>query len=432
MDEKIRPASRIRGRIQVPGDKSISHRALMLGSMAEGEVSVSNLSTAADCASTGTCLRDLGIEIERQDRTKVLVKGRGAFGFQEPSGVLDAQNSGTTIRLLCGLLAGQNFYSVITGDGSLRRRPMGRVIEPLSRMGARIFARDGSTKPPITILGSELEPIEYTLPVASAQVKSAILFAGLLCHGETMVREKLPTRDHTERMLKYLGADIEMSSGEIILRGGTKLLAKDIFVPADVSSAAYFILAAVLTGDSRLVVEDVGLNPERMGFINTLKNMGAEIKVEDVREKNGEPLGSIEGHSSELRAIEVSPEMIPSMVDEIPALALAGTQAMGRTIIRGAGELRFKESDRLRSIAIQLKKLGAKVTEKEDGLEIEGPTKLAGTVCETYGDHRLVMTLAVAGLIARGTTTLRDAEVAGVSFPDFFERLAQLTGEEYG
>ncbi len=268
MDKRINPTSKIEGKVQVPGDKSISHRALILGSMTQGEVLISNLSTADDCASSIGCLRDLGIEIEKQDHTQVLVKGRGVFGFREPSLVLDAQNSGTTLRLLCGLLSGQSFYSVITGDGSLLKRPMRRVIEPLRRMGAKIFARDGDRKPPITIVGNELMSIEYTLPVASAQVKSAILIAGLLCRGETKVEENIRTRDHTERMLRYLGADINTSPDEIVLKGGRGLTAKDIFVPGDISSAIYFILAGILLGDSWVKIEDVGTNPTRMCFID--------------------------------------------------------------------------------------------------------------------------------------------------------------------
>ncbi|MFQ6002384.1 MAG: 3-phosphoshikimate 1-carboxyvinyltransferase [Candidatus Zixiibacteriota bacterium] len=431
MDKKITPVSKIEGKVQVPGDKSISHRALILGAMTQGEVLISNLSTADDCAASIGCLRDLGIEIEKQSHAQFLVKGQGIYGFREPSLVLDAQNSGTTLRLLCGLLAGQPFYSVITGDGSLRKRPMRRVIEPLRRMGAKILGRDGDTKPPITIVGGELLPIEYTLPVASAQVKSAILIAGLFCQGETKVEEKIPTRDHTERMLRYLGADIKTSPDVIVVKGGKELRASDIFVPGDISSAIYFILAAILLKNSWVKIENVGQNPTRMGFIEALKKMGADIRIGNVKTKNEEPYADLEARSSELKAIEVSPEMIPSMIDEIPALALAATQAKGKTIIHGAGELRFKESDRLKTMATELKKLGAWVKEKEDGLEIIGPIKLAGATCHTYGDHRLVMTLAVAGLMAQGVTLIKDAEVVAVSFPGFFERLALLTGEKY-
>jgi 3-phosphoshikimate 1-carboxyvinyltransferase len=431
MDKTIRPVSGMQGKVEVPGDKSISHRALILGAMTEGELSISNLSAAEDCVSTVRCLRDLGIEIEKQNRAHSLVKGQGLFGFSEPSSVLDARNSGTTIRLLCGLLAGQSFYSVITGDHSLRNRPMKRVIGPLRRMGARVFARNGDTKPPLTIVGNRLDPIEYTLPVASAQVKSAILIAGLFCQGETKVIEKTPTRDHTERMLRHLGAETETSQDAVIVRGKRALTAKDILVPGDISSATYFILAAILLQDSWVKIENVGTNPTRMGFIEVLKEMGADITVSSMRIENEEPVGRIEARSSELKAIEVTPDMIPSMVDEIPALALAATQAKGKTVIRGAGELRFKESDRLKSTATQLGKLGAKVKEKEDGLEIKGPTKLAGTTCETYGDHRLVMTLSVAGLLAKGASIIKGAEAATVSFPDFFERLTLLTGEKY-
>ena len=427
MDKKISPVSKIEGRICLPGDKSISHRALILGAMTPGEVTISNLSTADDCAATIGCLRDLGIEIEKQSFTHCLLRGQGLFGFQEPQSVLDAHNSGTTIRLLCGLLSGQSFYSVLTGDGSLRKRPMRRVIEPLRKMGAKIYARDGDTKPPITIIGNKLMPLEYALPVASAQVKSAILIAGLLCSGETILEEKITTRDHTERILTYLGADIRASGNAILLKGGKELVSKDISVPGDISSAAYLILASVLLEDSQVTIENVGLNPSRMGFIDALKRMGADIKLSNLQMQNKEPSGEIEARSSELSGIEVSPEMIPSMIDELPALALAATQAEGKTVIKGAGELRFKESDRLRNIALELNRLGAKIKEKEDGLEIDGPVKLLGTTCLSYGDHRMVMTLSMAGLIAQGQTVIQDAESVTVSFPGFFDILENLT-----
>jgi 3-phosphoshikimate 1-carboxyvinyltransferase len=429
MDEKIDSIPRIRGIIEVPGDKSISHRALILGAMARGRIPISNLSTGGDCTSSITCLRSLGVAIEKQGQTEFSVEGRGIFGFREPPTVLDAGNSGTTMRLLCGLLAGQSFHSVITGDDSLRQRPMRRVIRPLRQMGARISARDGGSTAPITIVGSSLTPIDYSMPVASAQVKSAILIAGLFCHGETTVREKVRSRDHTERMLRHMGADIRVADGTIVVKGGDELTTEGIFVPGDISSAAYFILAATLLRDSCLEIANVGLNPGRVGFIEALMHMGAEISTNNIRTQNEEPFGTIKVRSSALRATEVTPEMIPTMVDEVPALALAATQAVGKTSITGAGELRFKESDRLKNIATELNRLGGRVTEREDGLEIEGPTELAGTTCPTYGDHRLALTLAVAGLIAKGQTVLAGAEVVDISFPGFFQKLRQLRSD---
>ena len=427
MNKTITGACGFGGTAEAPGDKSISHRALILGAMAEGAVSIANLSPGKDCASSIACLRDLGVRIEAVGRMELNVEGCGISGLTEPSAVLDAGNSGTTMRLLCGLLARQSFYSVITGDRSLRNRPMRRVVDPLREMGARIFATDGDTHAPINIIGSPLSPIDYTLPVPSAQVKSAILIAGLDCEGETTVRENVRSRDHTERMLKHMGADISTTGGAVTLRGGSRLTGGSIFVPGDISSAAYFVLAALLVRDSRLEIANVGLNPTRLGFIEVLKRMGAEISVRDVRTENGEPVGTIEARSSALRAIEVTPDTVPSMVDEIPALALAATQAEGRTTIRGARELRFKESDRLRSTAIELTRVGARVTELEDGLEIEGPTGLTGAICSTYDDHRLALTLAVAGLIAKGETVIEDAEVVDISFPGFFEELGRLS-----
>jgi 3-phosphoshikimate 1-carboxyvinyltransferase len=431
MDSKFNPVAKIEGAIEVPGDKSISHRGLILGAMTEGESVISNLSTGRDCASSIDCLRSLGIEIDERDGSEVSVHGRGISGFRQPSQVLDAQNSGTTMRLLCGALAGQSFRSVITGDRSLRRRPMERIVEPLRRMGAEISASAGDTQAPIMIVGRRLSPMDYSVPVASAQVKSAILIAGLFCRGETVVREPVPTRDHTERLLEYLGADISISSGAIAIKGGTGLTARDIFVPGDVSSAIYFVLAAILLKDSCLRIVNVGLNPGRTGWIEALKQMGADIVIAGTGTRNHEPFGEIRARSSGLKAIEIGPEMVPSIIDEIPALALAATQADGRTVIRGAGELRFKESDRLRSIAVELKNLGARVVETEDGLEIEGPTRLTGTTCQAHGDHRMVMTLAVAALIARGPTVVEDAEAVDISFPGFLDRLSTLTGGQH-
>lgn len=429
MDEKIGGISRLRGALEVPGDKSVSHRALLLGAMARGTSRITNLSPGRDCASSVGCLRDLGVAIKKKGPREFTVEGRGMSGFEEPAAMLNAENSGTTMRLLCGLLAGQPFYSVITGDDSLRTRPMGRVIEPLRQMGARLFAREGNRKAPITIVGSPLRPIDYTMPVASAQVKSAILIAGLFCNGETTVREKVRSRDHTERMLRHLGADITVAGGTAALKGGRELGSGSIFVPGDISSAAYLILAATLVEDSCLEIPNVGLNPTRLGLVEALMRMGAEISTGNLRTENEEPVGTIEVRSSALRAIEVTPETIPSMVDEVPLLALAATQAAGKTSIRGAGELRFKESDRLKNIATELNRLGARVRELEDGLEIEGPTELRGATCQTYGDHRLALALGVAGLIAGGETVIRGAEVVDISFPGFFQQLGKLCGD---
>lgn len=425
MDKLIKPVSSLNGTIEVPGDKSISHRALIFGAMSSGDVCITNLSTAADCSSTADCLRSLGIEIINDSNVQTIVKGNGLFGFREPEGILDAGNSGTTMRLLSGLLAGQPFYSVLTGDDSLRNRPMGRIIAPLRLMGANINARENDRLPPITIVGAELNNISYQMPIASAQVKSAIMIGGLYCDGETVIIEKFQSRDHTERMLKYLGRNISSSNGKIVLRGG-KLNPNDIMVPGDISSAVFFIVAGLLTDNSTIEIKNVGLNETRTGFLNVLEKMGADIKVESSGINNEEPYGDIRVNSTKLKPIEVGAEKIPSMVDEIPLLALAATQADGTTVISGAQELRFKESDRLSGIASQLNRMGAKVIEKPDGLIIEGPTSLNGTTVDSFGDHRLAMALTIAGLIAKGDTIIQNAESVSISFPEYFDKLKQL------
>ncbi len=417
--------------MSVPGDKSISHRALMLGSICSGEVMITNLSSAEDCRSTLNCLRNLGVEIESLSPNNFMIRGRGLYGFTEPDKALDAGNSGTTIRLLCGLLAGQSFYSVISGDGSLHSRPMKRIIDPLRQMGASIFGRCGDTKPPLTVMGSKLNPIAYTLPVPSAQVKSAILMAGLYAGGETTVIENIPSRDHTERLMSYLDARIESDSGSIRISNGA-LTAREIQVPGDISSALYFIVAALLLENSRIRINDVGLNPTRIGAIDILQEMGADITVIEKGIRCGEPYGDIKASSSELHGMRISPKLIPSLIDEIPILALAATQASGTTIIEGAGELRFKESDRLRTTANGLSMLGADVTESTDGLTITGTTPLSGAMVDSDQDHRLAMTFTIAGLIAKGETIIRDSECIAISFPDFFDKLKVLVGNTDG
>jgi len=426
MDKQINSTSRIGGTIRVPGDKSISHRALILGAMCRGKAAIFNLSPAADCAATMACLRELGVVFDNRADGTVIVNGQGRFGFREPLGVLDAGNSGTTMRLLAGLLSGQPFFSVITGDRSLCGRPMRRIIDPLGRMGAQINARNNGAEPPLAITGGSLTPIEYTMPVASAQVKSAILIAGLLCEGATTVVEKTPSRDHTERMLRYLDAGIAVDDGSITVSGGD-LGAKEIIIPGDISSAFYILLAAALVGGPGVRVLNVGLNPTRLGGIAVLRKMGADIRVSEGGTCNGEPYGEIEAHRSKLYAVNITPEMIPCLVDEIPALALAATQAEGKTIFSGAQELRRKESDRLKGIADGLNRMGAAIIEKNDGLEINGPTPLQGATVASDHDHRLAMTLAIAGLIAGGETVIRDADSVAVSYPGFFEALDDIT-----
>ncbi|MCP4706423.1 MAG: 3-phosphoshikimate 1-carboxyvinyltransferase [candidate division Zixibacteria bacterium] len=428
MDKVISAVNRLEGTIDVPGDKSVSHRAVIFASMARGITTINNLSTAADCVSTISCLKKLGIKIEKRDDTVFDVDGKGRFGFSEPTGILDAGNSGTTIRLMSGLLAGQSFESEITGDDSLKKRPMKRIMDPLESMGAKIFSCDNNNQPPIRIIGKRLKPISYTMPVASAQVKTALMIAGLLCDGTTTIIEKYQSRDHTERMFKYLGAKILTSFPKIEIKGG-ELRPTDIFVPGDISSAIFFIVAALLVKNSNITLNKVGLNPTRLGSLTALKKMGADISIISDKTRNEEPLGSIKVSSSKLNAINITAKDIPSMIDEIPILALAATQAKGKTIISGAEELRFKESDRLKAITDDLKRLGASIVEKPDGLEIDGPTQLVGTEVESFGDHRLAMTMAIAGLIANGETKIYNFESVNISFPEFIKNLNLLIKE---
>ncbi|UCD16195.1 MAG: 3-phosphoshikimate 1-carboxyvinyltransferase [Candidatus Zixiibacteriota bacterium] len=426
MNRKIQPAAKLSGTIEVPGDKSISHRALILGSLCEGDVPISNLSSAADCAATVSCLRNLGINITAT-KDMTIVRGKGLHGFKESSDILDAQNSGTTMRLLTGLAAGQPFYSVLTGDNSLRRRPMKRVIAPLRQMGAHILARNNNNDPPITVLGGNLCSIYYSMPVASAQVKSAVLIAALYCADSTTVFEEFPTRDHTERMLDYFGADITLSQNEITV-AGSDLKPREIFVPGDISSAVYFVAAGILLPDSRIEIKNVGLNETRTGALDVLMEMGANVEIAKTGIRNGEPVGDIIAGYSRLRAVQIGLERIPSLVDEIPILALVATQAEGTTVISGAGELRFKESDRLAGIASQLRLMGASIRESPDGLEIDGKFPLSGAAVESFADHRLAMTLSIAGLIADGETVVRNAESVTISFPEFYDMLKLIGG----
>ena len=423
MDRIIHPGGKISGVVEVPGDKSITHRALIFGSLCEGEVLIENLSTADDCAATIDCLKALGVEMASSG-TNLIIRGKGLLGLQEPKDILDARNSGTTIRLLAGLAAGQPFHTILTGDDSLKSRPMKRVIDPLRQMGAVILARKGDTLAPITISGRKLNSINLTLPVASAQVKTAILLASLYSSGISTIVELIPTRDHSERMLRYLGAELTISGNTISLRSSS-LKARPIFVPGDISSAMFFIVAGLLLPESHLEIRSIGLNRTRMGALDVLTEMGADIEILERGIRNDEPYGDIKVRSTQLKGIRIGREQIPSLIDEIPILALAATQAQGKTVISGAEELRVKESDRLHGVASQLNKMGADITEVPDGLQINGNTALSGATVETFGDHRLEMTMAIAGLIARGETTIKDANAAKVSFPEFYEILKQ-------
>jgi len=422
----LEKASKLKGNIFVPGDKSISHRSLILGSIAQGETQISNFLNSLDCLKTLECMQALGVEIELGKNNSVRLKGKGLYGLQEPKDILDVGNSGTTIRLLTGLLSGQDFYSVLCGDASIRKRPMKRVVEPLRLMGADIWGRKDGQFVPLSVRGNKLNPLQYILPVASAQVKTALLLAGLYTKGETIIKEPLPARDHTERMLEIMQANIKISPPEIKLRGGRELKSIDIFIPGDISSAAYFIAAASILKGSQITIKQVGVNPTRTGIIEMLNKMGAKIDTLNYRVKSNEPQADLMIEHSKLQGVEIKKENIPFLIDELPLIAVVATQAQGKTVVSGAKELRVKETDRIKVIVSELKKMGADIKEKEDGFIVEGPTKLKGTVCDSYNDHRIAMSLAVAALLAEGKTVIRNSECIDISFPGFEKILQKL------
>jgi len=421
--EKI---NRLKVNISVPGDKSISHRSLILGSIAQGETRIYNFLDSLDCLKTFECMQALGAEIDLGKDNFIKIKGKGLYGLQEPKDILDVGNSGTTIRLLTGLLSGQNFYSVLNGDNSIRRRPMKRVAQPLRLMGADIWGRENGQLTPLSIKGARLNPLRYTLPVASAQVKSALLLAGLYATGETVIKEPLPSRDHTERMLEIMQADIKNFPLEIKIKGGKELKGTDIFIPGDISSAAYFIAAASMLRDSQIIIKHVGVNPTRTGIIKILKKMGARINILNYQTKSNEPQADLKIEYSELKGIEIRKEEVPLLIDELPLVAVVATQAQGKTVVSGAKELRIKETDRIKAIVNELKKMGADIEEKEDGFIVTGPSRLKGAVCESYNDHRIAMSLAVAALLAEGKTVIKNSECIDISFPGFEKTLQKL------
>ena len=425
MEFVLEKASKLKGNVFVPGDKSISHRSLILGSIARGETRISNFLNSLDCLKTLECMQALGAEIEL-DKDTVTIKGKGLCGLQEPKDILDVGNSGTTIRLLTGLLSGQDFYSVLCGDASIRKRPMKRVVEPLRLMGADIWGRKDGQFAPLSVRGKKLNPLHYTLPVASAQVKTALLLAGLYTTGETVVKEPLPTRDHTERMLEIMQADIKISPPEIKLMGGKELKGTDIFIPGDISSAAYFIAAASVLEGSQITIKQVGVNPTRTGIIEMLNKMGAKIDTLNYQIKSNEPQADLIVEYSKLKGVEIGKKDVPFLIDELPLIAVIATQAQGKTVVSGARELRVKETDRIKAIVNELKKMGANIKEREDGFIVEGPSKLKGAVCESYNDHRIAMSLAVAALLAEGKTVIKNSECIDISFPGFEKILQKL------
>lgn len=425
----VRPGVPLSGRVGVPGDKSISHRALILGAIAGGTSRVENFLPAADCHATLGTVMALGIEIEELAPTALAVHGRGLGGLQEPDDILDCVRSGTTLRLLAGLLAGQPFLSVLSGDAQLRRRPMGRVTEPLRRMGATVLGREGGRRPPLAIQGGNLCGMEYTLPVASAQVKSALLLAGLYAGGPTRLQVPGSARDHTERMLLAMGGDVEAGNGEVEIRPGRELQPLDVIVPGDFSSAAFLIAAASLLPRSEISIEGVGVNPTRTGLLDVLREMGADVVLHNERMASGEPVADLNVRASELRGIEVGGDTVVRMIDEFPVLAVLATQAQGQTLVRDAGELRVKETDRIATTAGELLRLGAEIEPRPDGFVVHGPTPLTGSVVHSHGDHRLAMALVVAGLIAAGEMLVQDVDCIADSFPGFGSTVARLGGQ---
>lgn len=424
---ELRKVKGLKGEIIPPPDKSISHRAIIFSSIAKGKSSVRNFLRAEDTLSTLSAFRALGISIEERGDV-LLIYGNGIHGLREPENIIDCGNSGTTIRLLSGILSGNPFFSVLSGDDSLRKRPMQRVIVPLRQMGAEIVGRDNDRYPPIAIKGKRLKPIKYKMPVASAQVKSAILIAGLYSDGETEIVEPLKSRDHTERMLLAFGANILVEGLSLRIDGAAELLGRDTVVPGDFSSAAFFIVASLLIKDSEVVIRSVGVNPTRTGLVDVLKRMGAEITIENIHEVSGEPVADIYCRGAgELRAVNIKKDEMPLLIDEFPILCIAATQADGITSITGAEELRVKESDRLGAMATELRKFGVELEEYPAGIAIKGRAVLRGCEVESYGDHRMAMSLAIAGLLAEGTTIINNASSVDISFPGFFDELERLS-----
>ena len=417
----------LNGSLHPPGDKSVSHRALILNSIASGEAKVTGISEGEDVLSTMRCLQGLGVRIDPEvGLSSFRVYGcRGRL--EEPGDVLDAGNSGTSMRLLSGLVAGQPFLSVLTGDSSLRSRPMGRIIRPLRLMGAQILARRDDSLAPLVIHGGKLKGIEYTMPVASAQVKSSIMLAGLSARGETVLHQPAQSRDHTERMVKAMGGDVEEDGLSLLVRPG-QLSAVDVAVPGDISSAAFWMVAGVCHPDARIIINGVGVNPTRTGILEALTAMGARITQQNLRTESGEPVADLAVESSGLTGLEIGGDMIPRIIDELPVLAVAACFAEGTTVIRDAQELRLKESDRISTMVKEMSRLGAQIEERADGMVIQGTGRLTGGRCRSHGDHRLAMALGVSGLLAKRETTVDGAQAATVSYPGFWHDMEDISG----
>ncbi|MBI2858093.1 MAG: 3-phosphoshikimate 1-carboxyvinyltransferase [Chloroflexi bacterium] len=430
MNKTVSSPSQLNINLTPPGDKSIAHRSVLFNSLARGKAEVSHFCGGADCLSTIRCMRSLGVKIKRAGPERIEISSAGAEGFLEPANVLNAGNSGTTTRLLSGLLAGQDFLAILTGDSSLRSRPMGRIIKPLRLMGGDITGRKGGLYAPLVIKGSRLRGIDYSLPEPSAQVKSALILAGLFAEGKTEITEPAPTRDHTERMLAHMGAPLSKDGAVVTVRR----LAHDLkplsfTVPGDISAAAYWLVAGAVHPNARVTITACGLNPTRTGVIDILSKMGANISVTAKGERAAEPVGDVTVESSELRGVDLAGDIIVRAIDEVPVIAVAACFAMGTTTIRSADELRVKESDRIAQTTAELRKLGANIRELPDGMVITGTGRLTGNTVDSHSDHRLAMSMAVAGLAAEGTTTIIGSEAAAISYPAFWDDLEAATGK---
>jgi 3-phosphoshikimate 1-carboxyvinyltransferase len=422
----VQPAASLRGEITVPGDKSISHRSIMFGSLAAGTTVVHGFLQGEDNRATLNAFRAMGVKIDELPGGELRIEGRGLHGLAEPDDVIDCGNSGTTIRLLTGLLSGQAFFSVLTGDRYLRKRPMKRVVAPLTAMGARIWGRGGGDLAPLAIRGGGIRATEYDSPIASAQVKSALLLAGLYADGVTTVREPHLSRDHSERMLAHFGAEVRPFPGGVSVSGKPSLEGREVFVPGDISSAAFFMVAALVAPGTELLIRNVGVNPTRSGIIDILQEMGGTLELTNRRELSGEPVADILVKSSSLKGIEIGGAVVPRAIDEFPVLSVAAAFAEGTTTIRDARELRVKETDRIAAMTAELTRLGAQVEAREDGMEIVGVEKLRGGSVVSHGDHRIAMSMAVAALRADGPVTIEDTECTATSFPRFWELLEEV------
>jgi 3-phosphoshikimate 1-carboxyvinyltransferase len=423
MQQRICPAASLTGTITLPGDKSISHRYGMIASLAEGSTRISNYSTGADCHSTLSCMRALGAEIETEG-TDIVIHGRGLDGLRAPANTLDAGNSGSTIRMLSGILGGQSFASRIGGDESLSRRPMQRIMRPLGEMGAHIQAREDQY-PPLAIEGSLLHPIDYTLPVASAQVKTCVLFAGLFADGQTSVTEPVRSRDHTELALREFGADLTVDRQKITVTGHPKLTGREVSIPSDLSSAAFFLVGALLVPGSQLAITGVGLNPTRSALLDFLSGMGARIRIPELESRNGELVGDLVVEHSAVRGGTIEGALAAALIDEIPVLAVLGAASEEGLTVRNAGELRIKETDRIHTIIDNLARMGVDVEEFPDGFRVPGRQKFCAARFDSYGDHRIAMAFAIAALACDGESVIDGAESASISFPEFWETLSR-------